>query len=397
MKESPFTKELAKLFEEAPEINLSKTDKIVIFSDLHIGTRGRQDDFVHNSASFMYILEHYYLKNDYTLVLNGDIEELQKFSLKKIAARWPELYQLFQQFERKGALYKIAGNHDLELQFFKNPYLKTPIIKALKLNYLGHKIAIFHGHQASLIMERFYLLWKVLLRYFANPLGIKNISHSHDSDTRFKTERRVYNFSRDRKVVSIIGHTHRPLFESMSKVDCLKFKIEQLCRDYSTSSEKTRGELASKIRSYHQELEYLLAKNNSEDLRSGLYNSDLLVPCTFNSGCVIGKRGITAIEIRHGNIGLVHWFDQNTSQKYFDFNGYQPEQLEESDFFRVVLKEDNLDYIFTRIELLASSPSNDKHVVPASSGKVTQLVQFKPKSRSSKTVLPLKKAGSLKR
>jgi predicted phosphodiesterase len=392
-KESPFIEELAKLFEEAPEINLSKTDKIVIFSDLHIGNRGRQDDFVRNSASFMHILEHYYLKSGYTLVLNGDIEEMQKFSLKKIAAKWPEVYRLFRLFEQRGALYKIAGNHDLELQFVKNPYLKTPIIKALKLNYHGHKIAIFHGHQASLIMEQFYLLWKVLLRCFANPLGIKNISHSLDNDTRFKTERRVYNFSRDRKVVSIIGHTHRPLFESMSKVDCLKFKIEQLCRDYSTSGERNRGELAAKIRNYRQELENLLAKNNSEDLRSSLYNSDLLVPCTFNSGCVIGKKGITAIEIRGGNIGLVHWFDQNTSQKYFDFNGYQPEQLVESNFFRVVLKEDNLDYIFTRIELLASSPSQNNGHVPSASQKIIELASFKTKPRISKNVSTLKRAS----
>ena len=121
MKESPFIKELAKVFAEAPEIKLSKTDKIVIFSDMHVGNRGRQDDFVRNSASFMHILENYYLKNGYTLVLNGDIEELQKFSLQKIVARWPELYRLFQQFERRGALYKIAGNHDLELHFVKNP------------------------------------------------------------------------------------------------------------------------------------------------------------------------------------------------------------------------------------------------------------------------------------
>lgn len=393
MKESPFSKELAKLFEEAPEINLSKDDKIVVFSDLHIGNRGRQDDFVHNSASVMHILENYYLKNDYTLVLNGDIEELQKFSLKKIIARWPELYRLFRMFEQRGALYKIAGNHDLELQFVKNPILKSTILKALKLNYHGHKIAIFHGHQASLIMERFYLLWKVLLRCFANPLGIKNISHSHDNDTRFKTERRVYNFSRDRKVISIIGHTHRPLFESMSKVDCLKFKIEQLCREYSTSGEQNRRELAVKIQSYHQELENLLAKNNSEDLRSSLYNSDLLVPCTFNSGCVIGKKGITAIEIGGGNIGLVHWFDQNTSQKYFDCNGYQPEQLEESDYFRVVLKEDNLDYIFTRIELLASPPSKNNDYAPSVPQKIIEFTSFKTKPRISKSDLTLKRAS----
>jgi len=398
MKESPFIKELTSMLHDAPEINLSQTDKIVIFSDLHIGNRGRRDDFLRNSSAFMHILEHYYLKNDYTLVLNGDIEELQKFSLKRIIAKWPDLYQLFQGFERKGSLYKISGNHDLELKFLNNPHLKTTIVKGLKLNYHGHQIAIFHGHQGSLIMERFYLLWKILLRYIVNPVGIKNISYSHDNTLRFKTERRVYNFSRNHKIVSIIGHTHRPLFESMSKIDCLKFKIEQLCRDYSKASATIRQILAAKIQDYHQELQYLIKKNKSEDLRSSLYNSDLLVPCIFNSGCVIGKKGITAIEINGGNIALIHWFDRNKSQKYFDFNGYRPEQLDESDYFRVALKEDNLDYIFTRIQLLANLPpvGNRRHPFSILKPKV-RLTSLKLKPDLSKNdVLTLKSTGSFK-
>ncbi len=353
MKQCKFNQMLTKLFHESPEITLHNQDKIVVFSDLHIGNRGSRDDFLRNSATFMYILEHYYLQKGYKLVLNGDIEELQRFSLKSIVAKWPELYRLFGRFEQTKALYKIVGNHDLELNYTKNPYLKTPILKSLKINYKKHHLIIFHGHQASLIMERFHYLWKVILRYIVNPIGIKNISYSHDNNMRFKTEKRVYNFSRDRRVVSVIGHTHRPLFESLSKIDCLKFKIEQLCRDYSATNSRMKEVLAAKIRTCHSELQYLMKKNKTGSTRSSLYNSDLMVPCTFNSGCVIGKKGITAIEIRDGNIALVHWFDRRNSKKYFDFNGYQPERLGDSDYFRVVIKEDSLDYIFARIQLLA--------------------------------------------
>ena len=353
MKDYKFNQILSKLFHEAPEINLTKTDKIVVFSDLHIGNRGRQDDFLHNADSFMYLLEHHYLKNHYKLVLNGDIEELQRFSLKKITSEWPELYQLFNQFEQTKSLYKIIGNHDLELQFTKSACLKTPVLKGLRLNYHNHKIIIFHGHRTSLLMERFYYLCKIVLRYIANPIGIKNIAYSHDNQTRFRTEKRVYNFSRDQKVVSLIGHTHRPLFESLSKIDCLKFQIEQLCREYTHAADQVKQKFEAKIRDYHQELQYLIKKSKMKDHRSSLYNSDRLVPCTFNSGCVIGKKGITAIEITDGNIALVHWFDRRNSIKYFNCNGYHPEQLGESDYFRVVIKEDSLDYIFARIQLLA--------------------------------------------
>jgi hypothetical protein len=88
-------------------------------------------------------------------------------------------------------------------------------------------------------------------------------------------------------------------------------------------------------------------------MSSGLYNNELLVPALFNSGCTIGKRGITGLEISHGTIALVHWFDRKISDKYLKYNGYNPERYNDSDYFRVVIKQDYLDYIFTRTELLA--------------------------------------------
>ena len=77
-----------------------------------------------------------------------------------------------------------------------------------------------------------------------------------------------------------------------------------------------------------------------------------IIPCIFNSGCVIGKSGITGIEITNGLIKLVHWFDKTKTSKYMNFNSYIPEQLSDTDYYRVVLKEDHLDYIFSRIHLL---------------------------------------------
>lgn len=88
-------------------------------------------------------------------------------------------------------------------------------------------------------------------------------------------------------------------------------------------------------------------------LRKNVYHTAITVPCLFNSGCVIGKRGITALEIENNRIRLVHWFDQNTSKRYLNNHGYEPEILKDTDYFRMIINEENLSYIFARIHLLS--------------------------------------------
>ncbi len=344
---------LDQVFAETPAVPLSREDRFVFFSDLHLGDGSSRDDFRRNAGIFTAVLKQYYAENRFRLVLNGDIEELQRFGLSQIRRQWAEVYQLFDEFAAASRLFKIIGNHDQELETLHHPSSSPPTLPALKLDYDGNYIFVFHGHQASLFMEKFNLLCGLVLKYIANPIGIKNFSYSHDSTVRFKTEKQVYGFSRDRKIVSLIGHTHRPLFESLSKTDCLKFKIEQLCRDYASAAFNDREKLAQKIQTYNAELRYYQTRNRNDADQSSLYTTDPLVPCLFNSGSVIGKNGMTAIEIDRGQIQLVYWFDRNRSTKYFNFNGFQPEQLNDGDYFRVVLKQEPLDYIFTRIKLLA--------------------------------------------
>ncbi|MFO7782289.1 MAG: metallophosphoesterase, partial [Spirochaetia bacterium] len=90
----------------------------------------------------------------------------------------------------------------------------------------------------------------------------------------------------------------------------------------------------------------------AEGARRSLYNADLIVPCLFNSGCVLGKRGMTSLEIRDGRIALVYWFDasRDDATPYRDTHGM--EALPGTHYYRVVLEEDSLDYIFSRINLL---------------------------------------------
>ncbi len=344
---------LDSLFNSAPELKIDNRSKIVIFSDLHVGSRSRRDDFLPNSAMFLYLIENYYLPRGYVMILNGDIEELQRRPLRMVKERWPDLYALFNAFASESRLYKIAGNHDVDLYKHEHADVNSSLLESLVLNYQGNSILVFHGHQASMSYLLTPKLVKYVLRYIAYPLGIKNFTRSYDNPHVHNTEKFVYEYSRERKIISIIGHTHRPLFESLSEFDLLRFKIEQLLRIYPETYGFKTAMVEEEIKKYKQEIETIYNENHEYGFRSSLYNQELVIPSIFNSGSVIGKRGLTAIEISGGNISLIHWFDRNSSVKNYSYREELIKKLENSSYCKMVLKSDSLDYIFTRIRLLA--------------------------------------------
>lgn len=285
------------------------------------------------------------------MVLNGDVEELLRFPYPKIEKTWKNVYALYDQFAEKNGFIKTIGNHDLELSINKDLQPQYNLRDAVRLNYKGNYLNIFHGHQGSKGFQEQSEFVGFTLKYFADPLGIKNYSVAHDSIKKFKIEKRLYSYSTFNKCATIIGHTHRPLFESMNKIERIKFRIEQLCREYATK-EPTR-EIKAGIKDLKKDLYKYIKRQNLNPLSTYIYNDIFHIPCLFNSGCVIGKRGMTCLEISNGQIRLVHWFDKNISKKYLNQSGYQPEQLGNSDFYRLVINEEALDYIFTRIKFLA--------------------------------------------
>jgi UDP-2,3-diacylglucosamine pyrophosphatase LpxH len=343
---------LINLYNNAGTFRITNTDRFVIFSDIHLGNGSRIDDFRHNESLFSEVLMNYYNRRKYNLVLNGDIEELQKFSIKSIHRRWSSLFEIFDLFDSDSRFLKIYGNHDFKLLEYDKKDRKYRIHEAVKLIYNKYPIFIFHGHQATVFFTKFYSVSNFFLKYFAAPLKIKNFEASHSNAVRYITEKRVYSFSSENRIISIIGHTHRPLFESLTKIDCLKFEIEQLCRIYTVQNKENKERSELLLKKYIRELKTLSKKKKISTIESNVYNSEIVIPCIFNSGCVIGKSGITGIEITSGIIRLVHWFDKNKVSKYLNYNDCTPEELSDTDFYRVVLKEDHLDYIFSRINLL---------------------------------------------
>lgn len=341
---------LNELFRSSPTVQLSDEDKYVIFSDLHMGNGGKTDDFAHNSDLFIHVLRDYYFPNGYTLVLNGDVEELQRFTLESIQQKWGSVYEVLELFAREDRLYRLVGNHDWDLLFMQNH--SFDLLHSLNFEYKENTIFIFHGHQTSRRYMKFNRALGLGLKYLSRPFHIRSSSVAHSSSKRFHTEKHVYQFSSRKKILSIIGHTHRPLFESMSKIDTLKFEIERLCRKYPSAGEGKKQRIEDRIRRHRDELRYVQRHEEAAGNRSSLYNANLVVPCMFNSGCVLGERGMTCLEIRGGNIALVYWFDGSRGKKYLQDRNQFTKQLGDSTYYRAVMKKDSLSYIFSRIHLL---------------------------------------------
>jgi UDP-2,3-diacylglucosamine pyrophosphatase LpxH len=349
---------LRKVLEESLHFELPQTHRILILSDLHIGDGGKQDDFRPNSRLVHRVLQEHYWKKDYGLLLNGDIEELQKFSLTSIHQAYPEFFDLLKRFKDRGPFWKLAGNHDWDA-WEAGDILNQGLLEGLRLGYQGQTLFVFHGHQGSATFLKYNNLVGWILRYLARPLGIKNYSYSYDSRKPFQLERQVYSFSQQQRIISCIGHTHRPLFESLSKEDSLRFELERRLRKYPKLKKEGQREKAAKIIGYlKNELDHLARKKRRKKEASPyLYNkSPYLMPCLFNSGCAIGKRSFTALEVVNGVLRLVHWYEKENKKDhwplvkkgvFYDKNGLVGE----------VLNSDPLDYIFSRVSLLTEQPT----------------------------------------
>ncbi|MEM8900512.1 MAG: metallophosphoesterase [Bacteroidota bacterium] len=344
------------LFKHSYEMKVAADSKIVIFSDLHMGDGSSTDDYAPNANTFHQILSHYYKKN-FSLILNGDVEELQRFKLSAITHKWRETYKLFDKFASASRFFKTVGNHDMALRLDTSPSSDYILYETLKLKFKKNHFFVFHGHQASKKYQKSNDLIGFTLKYVANPLRIKNYSVSHSSKKQYAIEKKAYEYSRLRKIASIIGHTHRPLFESpMSRIERLKYEIENLCRVYVESGEKIRQKISEEIETKKNKLTKYTAKELLDERKkdTAIYNEAALqVPCLFNSGCVIGKRGITAIEILEGKISLVHWFDDKMERKYIHLNGNKPKQMGKEKLYKMRLNSESLSYIFGRISLLS--------------------------------------------
>jgi predicted phosphodiesterase len=335
-------------------IDISNGGKILIISDLHMGSGTRDDLSENNGEMLIRMLEEYYFKNGWILILNGDIEELQRYSLDHIREKWAALYRVFNLFAKENRLYKTVGNHDEQLLLKRYNSYPYPLHTVLKIETGTVSAYVFHGHQLSNIYSNFNKIIGICIRYILKPFGIKNIIDARSPYKRFLIESKAYAFSINNHCLSIIGHTHRPLFESLGRFDYIKFEIERLCRDYPSSQSEDKLRIENEVTALRKELGKLKRKERQDVLRQSLYGDELPVPCLFNSGCTLGKKGINAIEITNEDIALIYWFIEGKSKKFIKRGGYEINGIPDTLYRRAVLNQNKLDYILAKIKLLGN-------------------------------------------
>ena len=330
-------------------LDISAGGKALVLSDLHMG-EGLRDDLNPNGEMLTCLLEEYYFKNGWNLVLNGDIEELQRYSLDRIQKKWAGLFRIFDLFAKKNRFFKLIGNHDEQLLLKRHQ--QYPLHNVIKIETGTVPAFVYHGHQLSKVYSNYNRLIGVGIRYFLKPFGIRNITEARSPRKRFHIEKKAYAFSMKNKCLSIIGHTHRPLFESLSRCDYIKFEIERLCRDYPSSKDRERIE--NEVSALRKELRKLKRKEKQDIFNMSIYGDELPIPCLFNSGCALGKKGLNAIEITNEDIALVYWFKEGKCKKFVKRGDYKIREIPGTPYRRTVLNRDRLDYILARIKLLGS-------------------------------------------
>jgi UDP-2,3-diacylglucosamine pyrophosphatase LpxH len=218
------------------ELPLADETKIVIISDLHRGLGDWADDLQHNAQIYLYAL-NYYLGGDFTYIELGDGDELyENKSFSDIVRAHGDIFDLLNAFYKRRRFYYLVGNHNSQIS--NRRWLRRSLIEArshiadlfngledeeieesLKL---GSKIFLFHGHQGDPINDSFAWLGRTLVRYLWRPLqnnaGFKDpTSPAQNFRKRNRIEDKIFKWAQKNKLMVIAGHTHCPMFCSLSK------------------------------------------------------------------------------------------------------------------------------------------------------------------------------------
>ncbi|QES89795.1 metallophosphoesterase [Rhizosphaericola mali] len=295
--------------ENCISLNVRPNDLVVIFSDQHKGNGNGADDFVSAEKNYIAALE-YYNRLDASFINLGDCEELWKFPLQSVEKGHPNAFKIEREFVQKNKLFKVFGNHDLYWSLIHNAninlkklyYQNFPIYEAVRLNVQiedNGRLTIFcaHGHQGDKQsdgnpLSRWFVssVWGPLQAFLQininSPASSQWLKSVHNSI--------MYNWSKNKeKMILITGHTHQPVFKSLTH-------IERLYLQLFRAKEKNDTDAISQIMN---EIPYR-AKDN--DILSSEFMT--MKPSYFNTGCCCYSDGtITGIEIQEGKIRLVKW------------------------------------------------------------------------------------------
>lgn len=228
---------LNRAYKNAQTLLFDDASKFIFFSDCHRGDNSFADDFSNNRNIYFHAIRHYY-KEGFQYCELGDGDELwENINFKDIFEAHKNVYQQLREYHLNNRLHMIWGNHDM---VYKDPdYVKKhlgsyfePIDESnkelfkdityhealiLKHRDTGQQIFLVHGHQADWWNYTFWRWARFLVRVLWKPLQVWGIadptSPAKNYKELIKVERRIKKWIlNDHKLITIVGHTHRPRF-----------------------------------------------------------------------------------------------------------------------------------------------------------------------------------------
>jgi len=319
-------------------LSLKENSRIIIFSDQHRGAKNGADDFMKAETAYLAALDHYF-ENKFQFISLGDAEELWENTLNQVKKNNTVTFETEKRFILKDKFFKVFGNHDL---YWDNSPIASQQLKAI----YGKKLRVFegiiiekdnkevhiqkkrtnnpfsifktkpdaddetlpiascpltifltHGHQGDASSDgnwfsKFFVanIWAPLQSY----LRINFNTPAYDEDLKTAHNLIMYEWSaKYKRLVLITGHTHQPVFESLTHP-------EKLYKELGNALKANKADEAKQI---EEEI-----KRRGRDYKTTPAQYLTMKPSYFNSGCCCYRDGdITGIEITYEKISLVKW------------------------------------------------------------------------------------------
>jgi UDP-2,3-diacylglucosamine pyrophosphatase LpxH len=298
---------------------LDENSRYVIFSDLHKGAGDEADDFKVCKVTYQKALDYYY-DNGFTLVLLGDVEELWENQIQEVMDTHQDVFRSEGRFYRDRYI-RVVGNHDdawndpaAVAAYLEPLYPGIQILNGVVFEYedeaLFGELLLVHGHQGTLdsdVLASFSPHLLPVYRQLQNKFHIGRTTPATNEYLRGEHDTQMYHWaSKQKNLILIAGHTHRPVWSSLTHLDQLIMQLYGL-----VARQKEIGK--AKYKQQYQSLVRDIAKRK---MKYPPVNDTLkTAPYYFNSGCCRFLDGdITGIEINGKNISLVKW-DRGTLQR----------------------------------------------------------------------------------
>lgn len=282
-------------------------DKFVILSDQHKGARDGADVFALAEKNYLAALEHYNREHFFYINL-GDSEELWENLFLTVRRHNKATFAAERKFIDREAFIKIFGNHDL---YWDNDPLsgvslkqiygrKIPIYEGVILQTKPGKkdLSIFltHGHQGDLQSDgNWFSKWFVsdIWGPLEGWLKINPNTPANNDELKTAHNQMMYQWSsRQQNILLVTGHTHQPVFKSLTHIEQLYEELRVLKTGHDNAAITAKKK---EIKKREQKGERL----------SGFKN---VLDTYFNSGCCCFDDGdITGIELEGEQIRLIKW------------------------------------------------------------------------------------------